>query len=316
MLLLLLLTFTAHAFAPCDTAKQCLDAAKAMGLKIGHSQYAGYTFVGNYGTEGCYYYKSGEYRNMAFFGTFPGSHPNPELQSGQTRIEVDWCSNGCDPKENCERAAKAKGLSLGGNGYNFVGEYGTQGCYYYTSGSYKNMAFFGVYPDDTPSTQRLKSYGIKRLNSDCREGNSYGEWLHHMYGYSTRGCLDNPWKHVGENIPEKSCAKLCYYDSKCLTFTTSDKWGGDCYISYSHGLSSCGMFSSTEYYYVMHQRHIFRFMVEDSAMMTMIEEDTSFTLTDAAVYGFAAVGALAIFAGIHRIYKGGKQQSPVEMDEI
>jgi hypothetical protein len=44
---------------------------------------------------------------------------------------------------DCQAAALAAGLSLGGGGYNFVDNYGTKGCYTYASGSYAGMAFFG-----------------------------------------------------------------------------------------------------------------------------------------------------------------------------
>ena len=35
-------------------------------------------------------------------------------------------------------------MQLGGNGYAFLGGYGTKGCYSYKSGSYYNMAFYGT----------------------------------------------------------------------------------------------------------------------------------------------------------------------------
>jgi hypothetical protein len=40
--------------------------------------------------------------------------------------------------------AASAGFALGGAGYAFAGDYGTKGLYYYTSGTYKNMAFFGT----------------------------------------------------------------------------------------------------------------------------------------------------------------------------
>ena len=44
----------------------------------------------------------------------------------------------------CEAAALAAGLALGGGGYAFVGDYGTGGCYSYSSGGYLGMAFYST----------------------------------------------------------------------------------------------------------------------------------------------------------------------------
>ena len=40
--------------------------------------------------------------------------------------------------------AASAGFALGGAGYAFASDYSTKGLYYYTSGTYKNMAFFGT----------------------------------------------------------------------------------------------------------------------------------------------------------------------------
>ena len=41
--------------------------------------------------------------------------------------------------------AKKAGLQLGGNGYKFFGDYVTKGLYYYKTGEFAGMAFYGLY---------------------------------------------------------------------------------------------------------------------------------------------------------------------------
>jgi len=50
----------------------------------------------------------------------------------------------CLTQDECAAAAQAKGLQLGGAGYDFAGPYGTKGCYTYGSGKYKGMVYFGT----------------------------------------------------------------------------------------------------------------------------------------------------------------------------
>jgi len=47
-------------------------------------------------------------------------------------------------EEACMQAAKRLGLTLGGNGAGFKGDYTTKGCYSYKSGKYKGAAYFGT----------------------------------------------------------------------------------------------------------------------------------------------------------------------------
>ena len=44
----------------------CEVVAKELGKELGTSSYA---FAGDYGTKGCYAYKSGSYQNVMFYGT-------------------------------------------------------------------------------------------------------------------------------------------------------------------------------------------------------------------------------------------------------
>lgn len=54
---------------------------------------------------------------------------------------------GCDNLPTDEKSAKeialSLGLTLGGNGYDFAGDYSTKGLYSYRNGYYKGQAFFG-----------------------------------------------------------------------------------------------------------------------------------------------------------------------------
>jgi len=63
--------------------------------------------------------------------------------------------------------ANSHGLKLGGNGYAFAGNYGTKGLYYYKSGRYAGMAFFGL--GGSRSDQKAGVSGGKfRLPQRCR----------------------------------------------------------------------------------------------------------------------------------------------------
>ena len=50
----------------------------------------------------------------------------------------------CLTQDACSVAATAQGLQLGGNGSAFASDNGTKGCYYYPSGPYGGMAFYGT----------------------------------------------------------------------------------------------------------------------------------------------------------------------------
>ena len=71
--------------------------------------------------------------------------------------------------EACEVAAIANGLSLGGNGREFVGAYGQRGCYTYVSGEYLGMAFFGTLRDgDDPDLLRSTELsGTRKTRLPC-----------------------------------------------------------------------------------------------------------------------------------------------------
>merc|ERR1719510_1072257 len=50
----------------------------------------------------------------------------------------------CLSREDCEAAAVNAGLEIGGGDYDFAGNYGTKGCFAYSSGEYEGMAYFGT----------------------------------------------------------------------------------------------------------------------------------------------------------------------------
>jgi len=75
----------------------------------------------------------------------------------------------CDPysQQECEAAARKLGLQLGGNGYDFAGDYGTKGCYAYISGTYAEMAFYGTGGSKSEMTTTLESPKFRLVNRDC-----------------------------------------------------------------------------------------------------------------------------------------------------
>ena len=51
---------------------------------------------------------------------------------------------GISSQAECEAAATAAGLALGGGGWAFAGSYTTAGCYTYVTGNYVGMAFWST----------------------------------------------------------------------------------------------------------------------------------------------------------------------------
>ena len=45
---------------------------------------------------------------------------------------------------DCRSASNAAGIEPGGVGYDFAGDYGTKGCYMYTTGTYGGHSYFGT----------------------------------------------------------------------------------------------------------------------------------------------------------------------------
>ena len=65
---------------------------------------------------------------------------SPALAPSSDSEELTPCLSQAD----CEARANALGLELGGAGYDFAGDFGTKGCYTYSSGTYEGKAYFGT----------------------------------------------------------------------------------------------------------------------------------------------------------------------------
>jgi hypothetical protein len=71
---------------------------------------------------------------------------------------------------DCEIEALAKGLRIGGEGYDFEGDYGTKGCYAYDSGAYEGIAFFGTDGDAADmEAEAQTAKGKYRVTGPCSE---------------------------------------------------------------------------------------------------------------------------------------------------
>jgi hypothetical protein len=69
---------------------------------------------------------------------------------------------------DCETEALAKGLRIGGEGYDFEGDYGTKGCYAYDSGTYEGIAFFGTGGDPADmEAEAQTAKGKYRVTGPC-----------------------------------------------------------------------------------------------------------------------------------------------------
>lgn len=70
-------------------------------------------------------------------------------------------------EEACKQAATSQGLLLGGGGYEFAGSHGTKGCYSYSSGAYKGMAFYGTGGSDSQSKAAVSAPKMRVPGADC-----------------------------------------------------------------------------------------------------------------------------------------------------
>ena len=118
-----------------NSEAECKAVANSAKLKLGGK---GYAFSSNFSTKGCYYYKTGKYKKIAYWGgtgkTMNSS--NVKGAGGKTRMFIDteklcraWAAS---------KKINGKTLKWGGSG-----KYSTKGCYYYTSSKYKGKAYFG-----------------------------------------------------------------------------------------------------------------------------------------------------------------------------
>lgn len=150
----------------------CHDEKSCFATALDRGYTPGYPFSGDFQTKGCYYYPFDHslYPGMVFFGQ-GGSTEQMDVSPLEPKHRV-LCSDDdavlCHDSNTCEKAAKALGLQLGGGGYAFAGPYSSKGCYFYPSGAYMNMAFFGTGGNSTLMSAAPGS-GKRRL-SLCEEG--------------------------------------------------------------------------------------------------------------------------------------------------
>ena len=70
--------------------------------------------------------------------------PSVAAPVAQETVHVRVSTNPQKSEADCEKWALKNGMKVGGGGYEFSGDYGTKGCYYYSGGKYENMTFWGT----------------------------------------------------------------------------------------------------------------------------------------------------------------------------
>ena len=71
-------------------------------------------------------------------------------------------------QEACEAVAKELGKELGTSTYAFAGDYGTKGCYAYTSGAYQNTMFYGLGGTEEDKKSDLTGTKYRPPGYDCQ----------------------------------------------------------------------------------------------------------------------------------------------------
>ena len=80
---------------------------------------------------------------MAFWGSGGTNEEMKDLALGGVKYRVTSSDPYILTESACRDVARSLGLEEGGNGFSFSGNYGTKGCYAYSSGTYMGMAFWG-----------------------------------------------------------------------------------------------------------------------------------------------------------------------------
>ena len=96
--------------------------------------------------------------------------------SGMPPAAAKTATSVCENSIACKNAAKAANLKIGGAGYSFEGDYGTKGCYTYSSTEYNNHAYFGTGGNDAQRSKAPKRPKIRIhcTNDDATEAASIG----------------------------------------------------------------------------------------------------------------------------------------------
>jgi len=153
---------------PCSEQENCKMAALEMGLKLGGF---GFAFDGHYPTKGCYFYESGKYKGIAFYGIGGTkeiqSSPLTLPQKRVTGVQCHAVTKPCSERENCKSAALKLGLRLGSKHQFFVGNYGTKGCYFYESGNFAGSAFYGTGGSIEEKRRKLALPQIRVADVQC-----------------------------------------------------------------------------------------------------------------------------------------------------
>jgi hypothetical protein len=89
---------------------------------------------------------------------------------GSGYVNTDKCIDGSlfpMTPASCAATANATGVELGGAGYDFAGDFGTKGCYMYTSGAYANKAYFGTGGTDEAMTGPMTGASPPKMRFTC-----------------------------------------------------------------------------------------------------------------------------------------------------
>jgi len=137
----------------------------------------------------------------------------------------------------CREAASALGLTLGGVGYDFAGDYHTKGCYAYTSGQYAGHAYYGQIggADVTSSSQHnaLNNAAKYRVAGTFGCTARMGE-TEFIGCFVDDGARDfGPWEGNRDNSATNTfelCRAACG-DSVYMAL----QYGGECFCSDTYG---------------------------------------------------------------------------------
>ena len=70
-------------------------------------------------------------------------------------------------EQACRDVANALGLSLGGVGYSFAGDFSQKGCYAYSSGTYTGKAYYGTGGTTEEMKKSLNGQAHRLSGYDC-----------------------------------------------------------------------------------------------------------------------------------------------------
>jgi len=222
----------------------CMQAADFNGLRTGG---AGTDFYHKgCSTPGCYGYTSGQYKeNVWYCMDGSGAYGLIPLNEPKTRIlgwDCNFLPDGyCEPysKAACAQAAIVNHMTIGGNGYDFAGDYSQKGCYTYKSGDYKNRVYYGLGGSYSEYWGELSGDKMRPPGYDCSGplATTAGPTppptaLDSYWHYGEGQCTDEDGNTVLATDPEsigwaggsatlmtlEQCAAVCNENSDCAAF--------------------------------------------------------------------------------------------------